>query len=306
MPILLERPELLRAETVHPAAYLHKISGYPLLISLYADGKCYLCELQRGTTILTAIFDKAFTFNNDRPVKLTSNSSYLFAYNGDQIWMSPLPGYWSVPSIGTGAGDYFDVTTNILSIKESVNPGQRSTLDIMVNNRSGEWDAPGSGGIDDLALGSKVILYEGYVISSVSTYQEAQSYFVDSWSYSRSPNLATFTIHCIDAWGLLEKYRFNRKVSFNYTGATTTYSVYELIEMLCQAIGGSLSYISRSSFIITFKPVIEINAGETAANLLRRLLATVPDTIRFDGNTGYVVYPQSGDQSSYLLKFPVT
>ncbi len=109
MPILLTQPELLRTATVHPAAFLHKISGYPLILSLYSEGRVYLCELQRGTDITTATFDKAYTFNNDRPVKLCSNSTWLFAYNGDQIFMSPLPADWVVPTIGSGAGDYIEL-----------------------------------------------------------------------------------------------------------------------------------------------------------------------------------------------------
>jgi len=109
MPILLSQPELLRTANVHPAAYLHKVSGYPLILSLYSDGRVYLCELQRGTTILTATFDKAYTFYNDRPVKLASNSTWIFGYNGDQIFMSPIPGFWTVPTIGSGAGNYVEL-----------------------------------------------------------------------------------------------------------------------------------------------------------------------------------------------------
>jgi len=307
MPILLSQPELLRTANVHPAAYLHKVSGYPLILTLYSDGRCYLCELQRGTTILTATFDKAYTFYNDRPVKLASNSTWLFAYNGDQIFMSPLPGFWSVPTIGTGAGSYNEIAkAKILAAKETVNVNATSTLDVVLQNYDSYFDSPGVGDINRLAIGSRVNLFLGYNKSSTDYYEEFQRYFVDSWGYTRAPNLAEFTLHCIDAWGLLEKYKFNRKVSFNYSGATTTYSIYELIEMLCKAIGGSLSYINRSSYITAFKPVIEVNAGENAANLLRRLLAVVPDVIRFYGNAGYVVYPQTGDKSTYLLKFPVT
>jgi len=204
---------------------------------------------------------------------------------------------------------------SLLSVTEKVNNLSTSTLDIVFNNYDGFFDNAGVGQLDVLAVGSRVRLFLGYDIETIDPkeivphgkeYEETSRYFVDSWSYNRTPNLTEFILHCIDAWGLLEKYRFNRKVSFNYPGATTTYSVYELIEMLCLAIGGSLSYISRSSYITIFKPVIEVNAGENAANLLRRLLTVVPDVIRFIGNEGYMVYPQTGDKSTYNLKFPIT
>jgi hypothetical protein len=215
-------------------------------------------------------------------------------------------------SCGQSAVDYGH---SLLSIKENVNALSASTLDVTFNNYDGFFDHVGTGQLSTLAVGSRLNLFLGYDIERIidpttsspygKQYQEYQRYFVDSWSYSRSPNLKEFTIHCIDAWGLLEKYRFNRRVCFNYYGATTTYSVYEIIEMLCQSVGGSLSYISRSSYITTFKPLIDVAAGDTAANLLRRLLAVVPDVIRFTGNDGYVVYPQSTEEPSYTFKFPV-
>ena len=71
-----------------------------------------------------------------------------------------------------------------------------------------------------------------------------------------------------------------------------------------QCIGGSLSYKSRSSDITSLYPKLAIHAGETGAALLRRLLALVPDVIYFDGVTGYIVYPQTSDESTYSFYFP--
>jgi len=212
-------------------------------------------------------------------------------------------------SHGTAVLDYGH---SLLSIKENVVANSTSTLDIVFNNSDKFFDSVGVGQLSTLTVGSRVNLFLGYLINTnpvdgeSKEYVETNRYFIDSWSYTRVPNSAEFILHCIDAWGLLEKYRFNRKVSFNYSGATTTYSVYDLIEMLCQAIGGSLSYISRSSFIITFKPLIEVNAGENAANLLRRLLNVTPDEIRFFGNVGYIINPETVEKNAYLFKFPIS
>ncbi len=108
-PVLMTIPELLRTVNIHPTAYLHKITGYPLLLCLWNDGKTYICELKRGNTILTPIFDKAYTFHTDSPVILTSDATYIYAYSATQAFKSPLPGFWSVPTIGTGAGDYLEL-----------------------------------------------------------------------------------------------------------------------------------------------------------------------------------------------------
>ena len=107
--ILLSQPELLRTATIHPQAYLHKITGYPLILSLWSEGRVYLCELKRGTTIMTATFDKAYTFYNSEPVKISSDSTYIYAFGYSTSFRSPLPGFWTVPTIGTGPGDYIEL-----------------------------------------------------------------------------------------------------------------------------------------------------------------------------------------------------
>jgi len=107
--IFLTQPGLLRTATIHPDVYLHKITGYPLIMSLWSEGRVYLCELQRGTTILTATFDKAYTFYADAPVKISSDETYIYAFNDSITLRSPLPGFWTVPTIGSGAGDYIEL-----------------------------------------------------------------------------------------------------------------------------------------------------------------------------------------------------
>jgi hypothetical protein len=108
-PVLLSQPELLRMATIHPKAYLHKITGYPLLLSLWSEGKAFICELKRGTTILTATFDKAYTFYNDEPVLLSSDATYIYAFNTTKTFRSPLPGFWTVPTAGSGVGSYMEL-----------------------------------------------------------------------------------------------------------------------------------------------------------------------------------------------------
>ncbi len=305
MPILLTSSELIRTATIHPATHLHKIPSYPLILSLWTDSKVYLCELRRGTNITTATFNKAYTFNNDRPVKLCSNSTWLFAYNGDQIFMSYLPANWVIPTIGTGAGATVTPSNAIFNIKEQVNINQSSQLLVSYNNSDDYFDTPSSGALAALKKGSRVNLSLGYKVGGVDYTEEYARYFVGSWDYTREPNRSIFDLLCIDAWGLLEKYRFNRKINFNYLDATTTYSVYQLIEMLVKVIGGSLTYANKSSFMDSFKPVLEVSAGENAANVLRRLLFLVPDQIKFFGNDATIYYPQTTDTPVYYYSNPV-
>ena len=106
----------------------------------------------------------------------------------------------------------------------------------------------------------------------------------------------------MDAWGLLQRYQFNKPVEWNIGG--DDYAVYGLIEKVMSCVGGTLDYKSRSSLITSLYPRLEVGAGETAASVLKRLLAMVPDVIYFFGLDGYIVYPQQGDTIVYKYRFP--
>lgn len=119
--------------------------------------------------------------------------------------------------------------------------------------------------------------------------------------YSRKPGESLFTVRCVDAWGLLERYSFNRPAEWN--AAASDFSVYDLIGKVIAAVGGTLTYKSRSSYITAIYPHLSVNAGENGAVVLRNLLALVPDVIFFVGLDGYIVYPQATDGPSYYLRF---
>jgi hypothetical protein len=100
---------------------------------------------------------------------------------------------------------------------------------------------------------------------------------------------------------LLEKYVIPSPGEFNLV--SNTHRVYDIISLIIQCIGGTLSYKSYSTAILQY-PKLEVSAGETGAGLLRRLLALVPDVIYFSGLNAWIVYPQTSDSSTYAYNFP--
>jgi hypothetical protein len=193
----------------------------------------------------------------------------------------------------------------VLAVKERVEAMAASTLSLTLDNSKSEYDSIGTGSSSlaaSLLRGSQVTLSIGYRIAGVNTYSAVGSYFIEKLGYSRKPGENYFTIYAIDAWGLLEKYAFNCPVEWNM--ATNEFTVYQLIEKVVQAVGGSLSYKSRSSDITAIYPNITITPGQNGALVLKSLLALVPDVIFFVGLTGYIVYPQAADTATYNLRFP--
>jgi hypothetical protein len=234
-----------------------------------------------------------------------STADYVFFLYGGAMYVSTVLDEWSPPTIGTGAGSEYNIlTSNIVGIQARCVRNQAGGLILTFPNNSGEFNSPGSGSLSGLARGSRIDLYPGYLIGSTETTSEIQRFFVDNWNYSRKANYAMFTLVCDDAWGLLDKYKIPVPTSFNYQNAAVTYTIYELIEMMVKCIGGTLTYESRSTDILATSYKLEINMGDTAGTILRRLLALVPDVIKWFGNDATVIYPLSTDSSVYDYAFP--
>jgi hypothetical protein len=175
-----------------------------------------------------------------------------------------------------------------------------SNLVLTLDNSKGTYDTPGQGDIEEIVRGSRARLYLGYKTSAGDDQEEVGQYFIESYQWDRSAGRAVFIINAIDAWGLLERYGFNKPLEWNIS--SDDYTVYELIEIVLSAIGATLTYTSRSSLITTLYPKLEIHAGESASSVLLRLLDLVEDVIHFFGLSATIVHPQDTDAAVYYYK----
>jgi hypothetical protein len=290
--LLRERQAFDISGLLNPASHLFKLPNYPLILSVSDGNNVHFLTLDDDSTVAGAIFTNAKSIPNVYPLDLCAGSNYIFAYNGNQIYVSPLPASWAYPVVGTGAGASSEYTS-ILKVAENRRENLTSTLDVYFNNSAGTFNSiPAT-----LAVGSRLNLFLGFNISTVDTTIEYSRYFVDSWEYTFSPNLPLFVIHCVDAWGLLERYKFNKVVKFNLY--QNDYSAYSIIDWIVKAIGGTTTYLTRSSFITTFYPKLEVTPNGNAADLLRRILEKTGDTVRFFGNDATIINPLSTDSAQY-------
>lgn len=278
------------------------------VLSFTRENQPWFYRLKTGTEFKDSYWDRAYPLTTIATygLSLACDGTYLYAAAPNQVWRAHLPGDWSPPAAGSGAGTFYTVpTAYIVGIREKVASLSPSTLKITLDNSRGYFNVIGSGSEVDykqsMKRGSQVKLSIGYR-TTVNLLSVAGYYFIDSISYQRKPGEASMSLHCIDAWGLLERYAFTSPVAWNVYANTLT--AYQLIEKLVQAVGGSLSYVSRSTDITTIYPRVEVHTGENAAHVLREVLSLVPDVIYFVGLSAKIIYPQASDTAGYSFRFP--
>lgn len=302
--------EALSGETLDISGpFLNKPSGYVALLSLARQQQPWIFRLRPGTDFFDYNWNKASIVQTLAPfgLALASTGTHLWATQANEVWRTELPSSWSPPTPGSGAGDKITIPVSKISrISEKVDPEQPSELVIELDNSKGTYNSPGSGSLAVVKRGARVNLHLGYKTPSGDMLSEAARYFIETMEYSRnstnSKNSMNFILSCVDAWGRLEHYQFNKPVEWNVSSDELT--CYQLIERVIQAVGGTLSFKSRSSLITSLYPKLDISPGESAASVLRRLLNLVPDVIYFFGLDGYIVHPQAGDSIVYKFKFP--
>ena len=283
---------------------LWKPSTYTALLSLARGNTPWVYRLKPGSEFIDDQWNKACSINTSAGygLALSDDGTYLWATQSNEVWRCLLPSSWAAPTPGAGAGELITIPkAQITRISETIDPQQQSQLEVELDNSKGDYDSPGEGDIAYIKRGARVNLFIGYR-TSIDDLEEAGRYFIESWEYNRSSGRASFTINCIDAWGLLQRYAFNKPIEWNVD--SDDFTVYELIDKVLESIDADLSYKSKSSLIDSLYPRFDVHAGETAASVISRLLSLVPDVIFFFGLQGYIIYPQASDIAAYKYKFP--
>ena len=283
---------------------LWKPSTYTALLSLARGNTPWVYRLKPGSEFIDDQWTKACSINTSAGygLALADDGTYLWATQSNEVWRCLLPSSWAAPTPGAGAGELITIPkAQITRISETIDPQQQSQLEVELDNSKGDYDSPGEGDIAYIKRGARVNLFIGYR-TSIDDLEEAGRYFIESWEYNRSSGRASFTLNCIDAWGLLQRYAFNKPIEWNVD--SDDFTVYELIDKALEAIDADLGYKSKSSLIDSLYPRFDVHAGETAASVISRLLSLVPDVIFFFGLQAYIIHPQADDTAAYKYKFP--
>ncbi len=278
--------------------FICKPSGQPPILSIFKNGQQWFYRLKSGSDFIDDDWSKAYYLplaDYDYGMALATDGTYIWGSRADSLYRSYLPNNaWITPTIGTGAHASSETIAQaaIASIDENIENQIESSLDLIIDNSDSAYDSLPT---THIKKGSRVEFNFG--IDGLYPTERNHYFIEDFGDIHKSPH-TQIRIHCIDALGLLERYKLPGGQEYNLSANEKT--VYEIIEKAIQCIGGTLTYISRSTDMATFYPQVIFTAGESGASVLRRLLSLVPDVIRFRGLEGCIINPLTTDTENYV------
>ncbi len=190
---------------------------------------------------------------------------------------------------------FLDLTPDILSLHNviaSPSTGGRGNLVIELDNSRGKYAYPGAGDLKTLKKRSEVFLKLGYKTSQGSEASPAGVYWIDSWEYNSSPNQSTFTLYCLDGWGLASRWTARFQMRWNQN-LVNPKRVWHILSELLSRWGIFLSTYPpkpQSSPLNNLYPDFMVNPGTRGDTALRRLLSMVPDGLMFHCYHNYLNY----------------
>ncbi|GAG05075.1 unnamed protein product, partial [marine sediment metagenome] len=177
------------------------------------------CHMVKGTYWSDTTFTEPKPFLDVSPsygLRIASTSDYWWMEKPNGVWRAPRPA--DSPLDLTG-----DIMTlllqNVIASPTSVG---RGNLVLELDNSKGQYASPGSGALASLRFRSEIVLKLGYKTPEGNLALEAGTYWIDSWEYqsvslrgeSRS-NLSTFTLTCLDGWGLMDHWTARYQMRWN-------------------------------------------------------------------------------------------
>jgi len=208
------------------------------------------CHMVKGTYWSDTTFTEPKPFldiSSSHGLRLQSTADYWWLERPDGVWRAPRP-----------ADSPLDLTGNIMTLLlqnviASPDLSGRGNLIIELDNSKGQYANPGQGNLATLKKRSEVVLKLGYKTSQGNESVEAGTYWIDSWQYrsvslrgeSRS-NLSTFTLYCLDGWGLMDRWTARYQMRWNKDEVNPK-SVWQILYQLLARVGIKLTNSTTST-----------------------------------------------------------
>jgi hypothetical protein len=199
-------------------------------------------------------------------------------------WISTPSGVWRAPRATSSS---LDLSPYILQLRQVVSHQKPGSLVLVLDNSRGYFASPGEGELASLRFRAEITLKLGYKTTSGDEAADNLTYWVDGWQWSCHPehsegsNRSTFTLRCVDLWGLAAAWSARYVLRWNYT----TYQPCRVWEVLYQFLGRlgvrlwNNPSAPKSTTIDDYYPMFLSRGGTLADTQLRRLLSFVTDAL---------------------------
>ena len=226
------------------------------------------------------------------PFNLASSFGLALCHDAAYAWATRPDGVWRAPYVPTPV----ELTANLLQLKIDTRATSGGLVAVLRND-DGRYNTLGSGTYEAIKLGAELQFSPGYVDSGGTVrVSDGPRYWITGWEYATMQGRGSFTLHAVDGWGLLE--RWKARQTFSWDAETLT--IEELIDWVHARAG--LEYAADGALATettTHKPAFMILPGDSGRTAVMRLLGKVHDLPYFRGATDYLKDPQAGDSSDY-------
>ena len=252
------------------------------------------CHMVKGTYWSDTAFTEPKPFLDIAPtygLRFQSTAAYWWMEKPDGVWRAPRP-----------ADSPLDLSKDIISLTVGAGLVPAHALIIELDNSKGQYNV-GEGLVPSLInKRSEIALKLGYKTTAGSEAVDAGTYWIDGWEYrSAHPNLSSFTLFCLDGWGLMNRWGARYQLRWNKDDASPK-NVWQILYQVLSRVGIKLTNTPskpQSSAINNFYPDFTVTPGMGGDTAIRRLLSFVPDILVFRGQEAFTKNPLTNEESCY-------
>jgi hypothetical protein len=201
-------------------------------------------------------------------LRLSTTAGYWWFSTPDGVWRAPRP-----------AADPLDLTPYIQELHQVIGHQRPGAIVLVLDNSKGYFASPGEGSLASLRFRAEIRLRLGYKTTAGPEAVDNLTYWIDSWQYGSAANRSTFTIRCVDLWGLASQWAARYSLRWNYTSFQPS-RVWQILYQFLGRLGIRLwnnPSSPKSDAIDNYYPKFLSRGGTMADTQLRRLLSFVTD-----------------------------
>ena len=226
------------------------------------------------------------------PFNLASEYGLAMAHDGEYAWLSSASGVWRASlNIET-----LDLSADVLAVRQETQPAD-GYITVELRNDSGQYAAPGAGSLAALEKGGRLEFSPGCITAEGEEYSEGQSFTIESFEHTSAGGKASLIIRAGGGWSALHDWHAGHQ--FRWNKISDDDSVKDIMAVILARAGLKLTVITQSAAITSFYPDFTVNPGNSGRDIIRKLLSFVPDRIFIEGDTAYLLNPQSSDSAVY-------